>query len=82
MLQAIYNGVTLENLSNGFYGIFLDQLLVDEAFDESEKDIRLEESGIEYSNIYLSLGIFGICLGFFILMLLVYGVIYLIAERI
>ena len=74
--------MTLENISNGFYGIFLDQILVEELFDENEQDVRLAESGIEYSNIYLSLGIFGICLGFFIFLLLVYVVIYLVAERI
>ena len=82
MLKAIYNGVTLENLSNGFYGLFLDQLILEGLFDESEKDIRLAEIGIEYSNIFQNMGIFGLCFGLFLLMILVYFVTLFAAERI
>ena len=75
MLQSMHNALTLENIINNLYDKFFD------AFDgnNNAQVESLKQYGISYQNIYLSLGIFGIFIGFLMLGLLLYMLLKFIA---
>ena len=81
MLQSLHNAITLENVINSVY----DSLLIDlnqlVSADDADADRMRKEKDIPYSNIVMSLGIFGIGLGVLLLILLVYVVIKLMTFR-
>lgn len=56
----MHNAITLENVTEAFYDSFVEDVVED--FQENEATESLEDNGISSDNIYLSLGIFGICL--------------------
>ena len=75
----MYNAITLENVVNSVYdSVNLD---FNALVSESETTRRLREKDIPYENIWMSLGIFGICLAALLLLLLVYALINLLALR-
>ena len=81
MLLSMHNAITLENIINGLYDNFWNDLSEEFGDDNDEEYALLEKNDIPYKNIGLSMGIFGILMGALILALIFYIILKLLSMR-
>ena len=81
ILQSMHYATTLENLINEAYETLFAQFGLKDKYDETEEQRILEENDINYENVYMSIGIFGIVLTFLLVISLFYVLVKFISRR-
>ena len=77
----MHYATTLENLINEAYQILFAKFGLKDKYEETEEQRLLEENDINYENVYMSIGIFGIVLTFLLVVTLLYVFVKFVSRR-